>query len=88
MIIVLSKSSLQDSNLSCNLFHHKARLIDMFLAGGKIWKNVIIVAKQVDAVLIILVLKNIILIMINMILISNIMTIMILIMILIVTMIS
>ena len=29
---------------------HKARLIDMFLEGGRIWENVIIVAKQVDPI--------------------------------------
>ena len=29
---------------------HKARLIDMFLEEGRIWENVIIVAKQVDLI--------------------------------------
>ena len=29
---------------------HKARLIDMFLEEGRIWENVIIVAKQVDPI--------------------------------------
>ena len=31
---------------------HKARLIDMFLEGGRIWENVIIDAKQVDPIMI------------------------------------
>ena len=31
---------------------HKARLIDMFLEEGRIWENVIIVAKQVDPIMI------------------------------------
>ena len=43
------QNSWHDSYMSSNHYCHdqKARLIDMFLDGGKIWKNVIVVAKQV-----------------------------------------
>ena len=40
---------------------YKARLIDMFLAGGKIWKNVIVVAKQVGPTLLCSLLKIVVL---------------------------
>ena len=43
--------------MSCN----KARLIDMFLAGGKIWKNVIVVAKQVGPTVLCSLLKIVVL---------------------------